>query len=467
MPLYAGAAEIDITPPLGTQLAGDIGRLRPVLEIRDPLYARALVLENDGCKIALLSLDLTLIGTPWGAKIRQRAAALLGIPVEAILVHGSQTHSAPALGHCFTDRETPYFPKEHAWLGGGDDAYMPFAVDQSVTAIAEANEKLEPVMVGSASGIEARVAFNRRFVMRDGKTVTHPRSGDPNIRCSEGPIDPEVGIACFRNRDEQVIAALLHYTSHPNHGYPKQYVSADWPGTWSAGVKELLSPGAVPLVINGCCGNIHHTNHLDPRHVDDQDKMGAMLTEVTRGALSRIEYKEVDTLGWNDRHLSLPWRDLDPAAVAEAHALLAEHPEPMWLNEEHTVVDWKWVYAVSLVDLEDQIRRNPGFDYEIQAFRIGELALVTLPGEPFVEAQLQIKLESPTYPTYVAHMSNIYGGYIPTAHALARGGFETNPANWSKLGPSALGEIAAAAGELLQESYGRAGIGPVSTEFAV
>jgi hypothetical protein len=38
-------------------------------------------------------------------------------------------------------------------------------------------------------------------------------------------------------------------------------------------------------------------------------------------------------------------------------------------------------------------------------------------------------------------MSNIYGGYIPTKGALARGGFETRPTNWSKLAPEALDMI--------------------------
>jgi hypothetical protein len=71
----------------------------------------------------------------------------------------------------------------------------------------------------------------------------------------------------------------------------------------------------------------------------------------------------------------------------------------------------------------------------------------------FVEGQLRLKIESPTYPTYVAHMSIIYGGYIPTTCALQRGGFETNPCNWSKLGPTALDDIVDNAGEMLREMF--------------
>jgi hypothetical protein len=61
---------------------------------------------------------------------------------------------------------------------------------------------------------------------------------------------------------------------------------------------------------------------------------------------------------------------------------------------------------------------NPNWDYEIQAFRIGDFALVALDGTVFVEAQLRLKMESPAARTFVANMSNGYAGYVPTPRAL-------------------------------------------------
>ena len=69
MSLKAGASQIDITPPMGTQIAGDIGRRRPVEEVRDPLFAHAIVLETDERKICLLPLDLTVVATSWVTQI--------------------------------------------------------------------------------------------------------------------------------------------------------------------------------------------------------------------------------------------------------------------------------------------------------------------------------------------------------------------------------------------------------------
>ena len=48
--LRAGAAKADISPAKGIQVAGDIGRLRPCTSVKEPIYARALVLEQQGCR---------------------------------------------------------------------------------------------------------------------------------------------------------------------------------------------------------------------------------------------------------------------------------------------------------------------------------------------------------------------------------------------------------------------------------
>lgn len=73
----AGAARTDITPEKGIQIAGDIGRRRPVEEIRAPLYAKALVLQQDDRTACILSLDVTGVMRPWALKLRRQVADLL------------------------------------------------------------------------------------------------------------------------------------------------------------------------------------------------------------------------------------------------------------------------------------------------------------------------------------------------------------------------------------------------------
>jgi hypothetical protein len=287
--------------------------------------------------------------------------------------------------------------------------------------------------------------------MRDGTTRCHPPSCDPGILHVEGPTDPAVGVATFTNAAGEVRAALLHHTCHPCHGYPHRYVIGDWPGAWAETMRGHWGDRCVPLVINGCCGNIHHCDHTNPDYRPDHQRMARMLAETTHRALGAMEPVDVARIEMRRVVLPLPLRAPDENAVAAATRLLEEHPGPLWRDETETSVDWDWVYAVNILDLNDARRENPVFGYEIQTFRLGALSLVGLMGEPFVEAQLDIKRAAPTPHTFVAHFCNGYAGYVPTRKAFEGGGYETRTGCGSKLMPDALEKIAEEALELLGE----------------
>ena len=451
--LCAGAATTDITPEMGIQLAGDIGRHRPVEEVRERLHAHALVLEREGRRCCLLSLDLLGVTNAWAAAIRQRAHERFGLEPDAVMVHVTQNHSAPTIGHFFIRDECDLFPPEHPWLRGGDERYNRPAVDGILAAIGEASNRLQPVTAAAGRRMDGRVAFNRRFVLRDGTVRTHPPACDPSILHCEGPTDPEVGVMTFTDDGGRVVAALLHHTCHPTHGYPTRYVIADWPGAWADGVRAELGGQCVPLVLNGCCGNVSPSDHLHPSQTRDHREMGRKLTASTVAALGQMSPLDASTLDWVSQVIPIPIRTLDPAQVGAARKLIADHPEPMWRDESKTSVEWDWVYAASVLDLHESTQREPTYPYEIQAVRIGDAAVLALMGEPFVEAQLRIKLESPTAHTMVAHMCNGFVGYVPTKRAFAGGGYETRTANWSRLVPDALEIIESEAIDLLRELF--------------
>ena len=452
--LLAGAAQVDITPPMGTQIAGDIGRRRPAEILLDPIYAKALVLESEATRLCVLSLDLLAADDKSIAAIRRLAAERFGLAPEAVMVHSVQNHAAPSLGHHMVTDECTFIPPEMEWFRGGDPAYDVFAIERTIDAIAQAVESLEPVSVGVARGMDDRVAFNRRFIMRDGTAKTHPGAAMRHeILCREGPMDPEVGVACFTADPLRNVAMLLHHTCHPVHGYPKRYITAGWPGAWSQQVAAAHGPQSVPLVINGCCGNIHHANHLDPHQVDNPERMGQCLTQTTEEVLQRLSYGDGLPLGCKSTCISLPIREVPAAELDKARALLAERPQPIYKDAERTAIDWSWFYAISALDVHELRQREPERAYEIQAFRLGDIALLALGGEPFVEAQLRIKAASPAPFTFLAHMSNGFIGYIPTVEALRRGGYEADTALSSCLVPEALDMVADASVQLLNELF--------------
>jgi len=453
--LLAGAAEADITPRMGTQLAGDIGRRRPAEILVDPIFAKALVLDDGKKKLCVLSLDILTMTREWADRIREGAAKRYGLDPAAVMVHAVQNHAAPTIGHCFFNFDWDYVPKDMAWLRGGDDDYNPFAVERALDAVGRALQDMKRVRVGIASGVENRVAFNRRFVMRDG-TAEMGFRGRPvtDVAYNEGPIDPELGVLSLTAESLRPVAVLLHHTCHPVHGYPQRYVTAGWPGAWSQGIRNLYGPGCVPLVINGCCGNVHHCNYLNPQHVDTAERMGQTLTEATVPLIKQLAYQAGSPLDHASRILEIPLRSIPPDQLESAAKLLTEHPAPMWRKGlEGTAVEWDWIYAVSRLDLEKLRLRKPTVSYEIQALRVGDFALVGVMGEPFVQGQLRLKMESPAARTFVAHMCNGNMGYVPTPEAIRRGGYETRTANWSKLAPEALDTIVDGSVMLLKDMF--------------
>ena len=92
-------------------------------------------------------------------------------------------------------------------------------------------------------------------------------------------------------------------------------------------------------------------------------------------------------------------------------------------------------------------------DYEIQVLRIGRTAIVYLPGDPFEEGQLRIKMASPAYKTYVALCCTACYGYLPIREAFCREGHEVETQNWSKLVPEAFASVVDATASLLHKIF--------------
>ena len=158
-------------------------------------------------------------------------------------------------------------------------------------------------------------------------------------------------------------------------------------------------------------------------------------------------------MDWKIRCVKVPVREVEPELLERAKQMLSEHPQPFWSKKDPTQIEPAWMEAASVMSVDLLRRRTPELDYEIQVLRLGRAAIVGLPGEPFVEGQLRLKMESPTWPTYVVHCTSHYAGYLPTREAFARGGHEATTRYWSKLVPEALDMVVDNAVEVLHEVF--------------
>ncbi len=433
--LHVGAAKADITPDFGTQISGDIGRYRPVEEIRDPLYARVFVFKSADETACIVACDMACIAQQRAWEIRGRIAKIIGGRPEAVIIHCVQSHSAARVGGMFEDPEG-ILPPELWWVRGETPAYNELFTDRVLAAVTEARERITPARVKFARATEGRCAFNRRFIMRDGTAKTHPATCDEQILQCEGPVDPEASLTLFEDDAGTPLAGMLHFTCHPTHGYPHRYISADWPGLWSERIAGKLGPECVVGCLNGACGNISPNNHIDPDY-DRATSLERMLTHLEQTGETLIDrLAEVPGLPLKaiSDSIKVRWNEPPAEAAEAARKMIAERPEPTYRDEAHESIVWDWVFALRDIDKLHKLAVDPYYGFEIQLLRLGDIVVVGWPGEPFVEAQLEVKLKSLGRPVIVAHECNDECGYMPPRASAERGGYEA----WGKLPPGAL-----------------------------
>ena len=151
--------------------------------------------------------------------------------------------------------------------------------------------------------------------------------------------------------------------------------------------------------------------------------------------------------------VGLPFREIPAERSRKVNAILTENPQPP--RGANGKVDPHWFRAASTRSVELCRQRDAEFPYEIQALRIGDLCVIGLPGEPFVEGQLALKTNSAAPFLFPAHLTTHYVGYLPTRAAYARGGHEANEdvTYWAKLAPGCLETVVERARTLVQALF--------------
>lgn len=427
MPIQAGFSQVDITPrywPI--RKYGGLHHTVYATWATDPLYAKAAVFSSRGKRIALVSIDVVIIEFEHVEAIRAEAQERFGIPGEHILVCATHNHSCPAV------ITRPVFDRE--------EDYLQFLREAAVEAIGRACEDLQEVTLSVASGFEGRVSFNRRYIMKDGTVKTHPRPGSPDMRCAEGVIDPEVGVLCARDGAGRVVGVLVNFACHAVHKMGGPVVSAGFPGSLCRRVREALGDQCTCVFLNGACGNIHHANPMDPEYVDDPERMGRILAADVLGLLPQAGPLNEDTVDAAVCDLYLPLRDF---SSLERGLEDPDFTKPLLASAE--------VYRASLEVLRGIAAQRDHEVANVQALRIGDVALACIPAEYFTEHGLRIKMESPVARTFVVSLANGWVGYVPTIQAFSRPcGHETTSALWSKLIPEAGDMLADAVLELVR-----------------
>ncbi len=437
--LKVGTAVVEITPRVPYRMSGYFNE-RLSQGIKDALQAKAIVLKQGDQTIALVFCDLVGISLDVATRAREQASAATGIPADHIAVMATHSHTGPLYFDALRD-----FLHERAVTHAGEDKfetidYPAELVKNIAAAITEANSAAQPAQMESGTANEDRVSFNRRFYMRDGSVRFNPGELNPDIIRAAGPIDPQIGLVFFKRSDAaEPFAAIASFALHCDTVGGMLY-SADFPKVIEDRLKESFGSSFTLLFGAGTCGNI---NHIDVTTKDRRktDEIGSILAEAIHKA---VETKQ--TTSSAAPALAVRSATVDAPLQSYSESEMVEARKNMELVGTRELPFLDQVRAYKILDLQRIGKTSP---LEVQAFRLDkDTAIVTLPGEVFVEFGLMIKASSPFMNTLVMELTNNDIAYIPTKKAFDEGSYEIVN---SRVTPGSGEKMANEAIRLLQE----------------
>lgn len=429
--MRAGCARASITPPLGIPLAGFAARTTGAQGVHDDLFARAVVLEEDTTRLALVVCDLCEMDETFVARVRRQIEAASGIPAHAVMVAATHTHAAPATFPLYS------LPPDPGWLD--------VLADRVTVTVVAALHNLAPAVISVGVGHEATVGRNRRR--------------------PDAPADPVLTVVRL-DRQGAAPAILVHYACHPTVlGPDNLLISRDYVG-FTVDAVERAADGFA-LFTNGACGDINAGHSADRsalglplpgRTFDRAEALGLRLAIEairslgdTRPAM-QAGARPGHLLAAGQRTIEVPLRQtpsLDEARenVRTARARLEASGSS---GEDLTSARLELMYAELALSWVEQRGSASTETAEVQGLAAGDLALVALPGEFFAESGQRLRARSPFPHTLVVGYANGGIGYVPPAAAFADGGYETRLAPWSRVAPEAEAMILDAAEALLR-----------------
>ncbi|NQV24565.1 MAG: hypothetical protein HQ518_09375, partial [Rhodopirellula sp.] len=249
----AGTAKVEITP--SAESAVDL--LGRPLKLRDPLFARVLVLKDDKVSIAIVSVDLIVFASQ---KVITEAKAKWG--VDHVILSATHTHAGMApRGMIIKPPTSPDWtrsgkaPAETVdWPGLSADRWYAATEAKIVAAIGKAMQNRFPASIVAGKGPfeSAYMAHNRRLV-RDGRVRALWENPD---RRPTQPIDPTVGVIRVADLSGKPRAFAVHYACHPVALVGAGVVSRDFPGAMVDYVEQELGDDCLAMYLQGAQGDL-------------------------------------------------------------------------------------------------------------------------------------------------------------------------------------------------------------------
>ena len=447
--LKVGYAKVNINPRLGIGVCGYYVP-RFAKGFLDDLEAHALALSCGDETVLMISVDVCQIHCDRVEEYRNKIAAASGVPAEKIFLAATHTHTGPFLmpSNAF-DMDVNTIAEYAAFLGSR-------LADLAVMALTDR----KPARMGFIEGrAPDRIAYIRRYKMKDGTTCTCPPINDPNIDHPIGELDQRVHVLRFDQENGESIV-LLNYGLHADT-INGEMISADWVGVLRKTVAKALD-GVKCITFVGAEGDVGST-HVFPSGGDMNDTeisfdnemkspgmarfVGRALAGTVLQVYGKAEYVDVDNIRILEKIVEVPANKPAPEDMPKARLYKQLHEEGRDCDIPYTAMELTTVVAeairmCAMENAPDTFRLN------LTGLKIGPVAFVGIPGEPFTDIGVGLKEAEGWSAIMPCCLVNGSRGYFPMKSAFDEGGYE---ARASKYKGGVAEKIIEAGKELLSE----------------
>jgi len=421
----AGFSRVNINPPLGI---GVYGYYVPRFAegFLDDLEASVLALQCGDTRILMINVDNCGIEKDTMDEYRSRIQQGTGVAAENMFIASSHTHTGPLV------KPTDAFNADEAPINWYRDFLGQRLVDAAVLAL----QDLKPAKMGFIVGYAPeRVAYIRRYKMKDGSTWTCPPINDPNILHPIGELDQRVNVLRF-DREGGDTVILMNYGLHADT-VNGSLLSADWPGVMRRTLEKTLD-GTKCIFFAGAQGDVGSTN-IHPAGGDMNDTeisfdnemkspgmarfVGRALAGTVLQVYDKAEYVDVDEIKMLTHIVTVPANKAKPEELPRAHLYKKLHEEDNDADIPYTAMELTTVVAEALRMC--RLENGPDeFHLELSGVKIGNVAFVGIPGEPFTGIGVGIKETEGWDMILPCCLTNGSEGYFPMQDAFAEGGYE-------------------------------------------
>ena len=365
--LMVGTAKVDITPP------------NPRYPVHDKLYARSLIIDVDGTRVAFISYDNT------------------GYSNEKLLADLKSKYNLKDV----------YFCQSHTHSGGWGEAARTEAL--FTEAIDKASKSMFEAKISGGQRVFPQLSFNRLIVRDDGHAAESWSADDHwryinRERIPHGPVDPAVSVMRFDDIQGNPRVVVMNYACHPDAIWNNYEISADFVGYATKYTEEAFDNKVNCLFVQGAAGNQAPLFKDGGRQgPDDPRKANYDLIE-RMGKLLGIETVKLT-------------REL--------------YPNPYDQPSLNVKID-----SLNFTGRFDKTRSNTAIFSTILINN--RYAIATFPGEPFIKFQIDWKREISPYatPFFFGYVWNggRGPGYVPDIRSAALGGFGAEGSGSPELG---------------------------------